>query len=300
MKHKQPFIIVLFLSHSFWSCNNSNKEAYQNSSVTDSTRSIIASSSAAVENGKDTTRKFIRTADLKFKVNSVINSTYNIENITASNGGFITYTNLSSNIDNVEQILVSADSSLETTYYTVTNTMIVRVPNSKLDTTLKEIAKNIDYLDYRVIKAEDIALQIRSNNLTEKRNAVNEDRLINAIDSKGKKLSEITVAEEILLRKKEEADNAAISNLSLLDQVKFSTVNLSLYQRQAIKRTLIANNKNIDAYQPGLGSKIFEAVKYGWEILESIIVYLCKLWALFVLALVAYLIYKKYKHTIKK
>jgi hypothetical protein len=195
---------------------------------------------------------------------------------------------------------VSTDSSLETTYYSVTNSIIVRVPNTKLDTTLKEIAKNIDYLDYRIIKAEDVALQIRSNNLTEKRNAVNADRLINAIDSKGNKLGETTVAEEILLRKKEEADNAAISNLSLMDQVKFSTINLSLYQRQAIKRMLIANNKNIDAYQPGLGSKIFEAMKYGWEILESIIVYLCKLWALFILAAIAYFTYKKYKHTIKK
>ena len=136
---------------------------------------------------------------MKFKVKSVIKSTYDIENITNKLGGFVTYTNLSSIINNVTTIAVSADSSLETTYYTVTNSIILRVPNTKLDTTLKEISKNIDYLDFRIIKAEDVALQILSNNLTQKRSAKNEERLTNAIDNKGKKLNETTTAEEILL-----------------------------------------------------------------------------------------------------
>jgi len=299
MNRSQKLIIALYLTFSLWGCNQSKNEAIDNVSLADSTSNAFISSSAAVENNKDSTRRFIRTADLKFKVKSVIQSTYDIEDITNRQGGFVTYTNLASNINNVTNTAVSADSSLETTYYTVTNSITVRIPNTKLDTTLKEISSNIDYLDYRVIKAEDVALQILSNNLTQKRSAKNEERLTNAIDNRGKKLNETTVAEEILLSKQEQADNAKISNLSLTDQINFSTINLLIYQRQTIKRELIPNDKNIDAYEPGLGPKLFDALKYGWDILETFIVFVAKLWALFLLAMLVFFVYKIYGRKLK-
>ena len=290
-------ILGLGLSILLFGCSQSSNES--DSMAQDSTSNAFISSSAAVENGKDTTRRFIRSADLKFKVKSVIKSTYDIEDITNRQGGFVTFTNLTSNIDNATTTAVSADSSLETTYYTVTNSITLRVPNTKLDTTIKEISNNIDYLDFRIIKAEDVALQILSNNLTQKRSAKNEERLTNAIDNRGKKLNETTVAEEILLSKQEQSDNAKISNLSLTDQIKFSTINLSIYQRQTIKRELISNDKNIDAYEPGFGTKILDALVYGWDILETFIVFLTKLWGLFLFAIFVYFIYKKYGHKLK-
>ena len=292
--------IGIFIS--FAACNSAEnrKESFAMANAADSTAIQTVSSSAAEENGKDTTRKFVRTAELKFKVNSVIKSTYDIENITNNQGGFVTYTNLTSNINNVTTIPISADSSLETTTYVVTNTITIRVPNTKLDTTLKEIARNIEYLDYRIIKAEDVALLILSNNLAQKRAGKNTERLTNAIDNRGRKLSETTAAEEVLLNKQEQADNAKISNLTLKDQVNFSTINISIYQRQTIKRELISNDKNITAYEPGFGSKLFESLKYGWEIVEGIIIFLTKIWGLFLFAVVVYLLYKKYGQKLRK
>lgn len=71
-------------------------------------------------------------------------------------GGFVTFTNLTGAINIDSSRAVSVDSSLETTYFTVANSIIIRVPNTELDTTLKEISKNVKYLDYRIIKAEDV------------------------------------------------------------------------------------------------------------------------------------------------
>jgi cbb3-type cytochrome oxidase subunit 3 len=233
-------------------------------------------------------------------VNSVIKATYDIEDITNHQDGFVTYTNLTSNINNVITTPISEDSSLETTSYVVTNIISLRVPNTKLDTTLKEIARNIEYLDYRIIKAEDVALKILSNNLTQKRAAKNEERLTNAIDNRGRKLNETTAAEEVLVNKQEQADNAKISNLTLKDQVNFSTINISIYQRQTIKRELISNDKNITAYEPGFGSKVVESLKYGWEMVEGFIIFLTKIWGLLVFAVVVYLLYKKYGQKMRK
>ncbi|PIQ15912.1 MAG: hypothetical protein COW67_05795 [Flavobacteriales bacterium CG18_big_fil_WC_8_21_14_2_50_32_9] len=291
-------ITILFLSCSQAYEKGDMEESAQMESESDDNKFI--SSSAAVENNKDSTRKFIRTAELKFKVKNVLASTYSIENITNRQEGFVTYTNLISNINNVTTTAISVDSSLETTYFTVKNDIILRVPNTKLDTTLKEISKNIDFLDYRIIKAEDVALQILSNSLTQQRSEKNENRLINAIDNRGKKLGETTIAEEVLLSKQEQADRAKISNLSLANQINFSTINLSIYQRQSIKRELISNSKNIEAFEPSFGSKVVESSKLGWKVLEALILFLIKIWGLFLFAIIVFFIYKMYKHKLKK
>ncbi|MES2429855.1 MAG: DUF4349 domain-containing protein [Bacteroidota bacterium] len=292
MKFYQKSIITASIIIFQLSCNTqSNKEFQKDMVATDSI--YTSSSSAAVENNKDTSRKFIRTADLKFKVKDVVRSTYDIEDITNQHGGFVSYTDLTSVTDDVVTTPVSADSSIETKYYTVINNITLRVPNTKLDTVLKDIARNIDYLDARVIKAEDVALQILSNDLTQKRNAKAEVRLTNAIDTKAKKLAETYDAEEVLADKQEQTDDAKISTLSLRDKVKFSTVSLALYQREGVKKETIANKKVITAYEPGVGSQLMDSLKYGWEMLEAVIVFLAKLWWVILIGVGAYLISKR-------
>ena len=302
MKATSKLFVIIGVIALLFACSQSRNEkmmAEQNAAM-DSSANKFISSSAAVEKGKDSTRKFIRTADLKFKVKSVIKATYEIENITNQLGGFVTFTKLFSTIDNTTTIAVSADSSIETTYFTVVNEITLRVPNTKLDTTLKSIATLIDYLDFRVIRADDVALNMLANKLTQERVAKNEQRLTNAIDNRGKKLNETTTAEELLLRKQEKSDDAKISNLSLQDQIDFSTISLNIYQRQAIKRELISDNKNIDEYTPGFGSRILDALKTGWEIFENIIVFIAQLWGLILFLVVAYIIYKLFGHKLKK
>jgi len=290
-------ILGLFLSVLLISCTPKKSEEAPKA---DSTAVSMVSSSAAVESKKDSTHKFIRTADLKFKVKSVIKSTYNIEELTAHMGGFVTYTELSSNIDDTETKSVSADSSLIITHYTVINSITLRVPNTKLDSTLKLISANIDYLDHRIIKADDVALQMLSNNLAIKRSAKNESRITKAIDNRGKKLNETTTAEEVVVNKQEQADNARIANLSLRDQMNFSTINLVIYQRQAVRHELIANDKNIKEYESGFGTKILDSISNGWNMLEAVIVFIFNLWGLVLLGVIIFVLYKLYVIKFKK
>jgi len=296
MKHTK-IILGFVLSVLFIGCTPKKAEEAPSA---DSTAVSMVSSSAAVENKKDSTHKFIRTADLKFKVKSVIKSTYNIEELTARMGGFVTYTELNSSIDDTETKSVSADSSLIITHFTVTNSITLRVPNTKLDSTLKLISANIDYLDHRIIKADDVALQMLSNNLAIKRSAKNESRITKAIDNRGKKLNETTTAEEVVLNKQEQADNARVANLSLRDQMNFSTINLVIYQRQAVRHELVANDKNIKEYESGFGTKILDSISNGWNMLEAVIVFIFNLWGLVLLGVIIFVLYKLYVIKLKK
>jgi hypothetical protein len=289
-------ILGIGLVISVYSCKSASKERLNESPQVETQSNEYVSSSAAVEKNQDTIRKFIRTADLKFRVKSVIRSTYDIENIVGQQEGFVTYTNLESSVNHTSLTAISADSSLETTYFTVSNEIRFRVPNTRLDTTLRLLARNIIYLDHRIIKADDVALKILSNNLAQKRSEKNEERLVKAIDNRGKKLNETTSAEELLLGKQEQADNAKISNLSLKDQVEFSTVEIYLYQRQTTRTEVVSNNRIIGEYKPGFGQRIMKSIKSGWEILAEIVVFILNLWALFLLGVVVLFIYKRYIH----
>jgi hypothetical protein len=253
----------------------------------------ILSSSAAVEKNTDD-RKFIRTADIKFKVKNVPTSTYAIENTVMRFGGFVTYTNLQTSISEKESTKISQDSTLETTRYTVENNITIRVPNTQLDTVIKTIAKQIDFLDFRVIKADEVTLQLLANELAQNRSNTHEKRLEKAIDGKGKKLPAIVDAEDNRNAKKEQSDAKKLENLLLRDQIKFSTLTLAIYQRETVRQEIMANEKSIDAYRSHLGIQILDGLKTGWFILETIIAFVVQLWSLLLIGAVIILLYRKY------
>ncbi|MEL1256196.1 DUF4349 domain-containing protein [Flavobacterium sp. DGU38] len=272
-------------------------EATADYSTTDSTAvatTSVTSSSAAVEK-KDSKQKFIRTADIKFKVKNVVKSTYAIENATQKFGGFVTYTNLQSTIQEQIKTKISQDSTLETTKYTVENNITIRVPNTQLDTVIKTIAKQIDFLDFRVIKADDVSLKLLSNQLSQKRSTNTEKRVEKAIDEKGKKINDIMEAENTLANQKEANDNRIVENLSLQDQINFSTVTLQLYQNETIKQEIIAGEKDPAAYKPNLGIQIIDSLKSGWYILQSILVFFVNLWPFIFISIGGFFLYKKIK-----
>ena len=142
-----------------YSCKQSENTSTNDVTAEEMASKDVLSSSAAVEK-PDSKRQFIRTADVKFRVKNVPQSTYAIENATTKNGGFVIYTNLQSSISERETSKISPDSLIETTKYSVENNITIRVPNTQLDTVIKTIAKQIDFLDYRVIKADDVSLQL--------------------------------------------------------------------------------------------------------------------------------------------
>lgn len=299
MKIHIKIIWAVFFFSIVFGCRQSPESAESSSmqdqmEITDNANTI--SSSAAIID-KNSNRKFIRTADVKFKVKSVAKSSYAIEDATSKFGGFVTYTNLESNIYNEDKTKLSPDSTLVTTKFKVENNITIRVPNTKLDTLLKTISQQIHFLNHRVIKADDVSLTMLSNEMAQKRNNSSEKRLENSIDSKGKKLKDITDAEENLDNKKEQNDASKIQNLSLKDQVDFSTITLNIYQDESITQEIVANEKSINSYRPNIGLQILDSLKTGWFILENIISFIVLIWPILIFGFLGYFGYKRLKRT---
>jgi hypothetical protein len=292
MKWFTPLTLVVSFSSILYSCNQSREKDSLAVSMSDSTVQNEIPSTAA-ENEMDSARKFIRTADLKFKVKDAIKATTDIEGIVNRNGGFITYTKLARNIDQVSNTAISRDSSIENTYYTLVNNVVLRVPDDRLDTTLKEIAGSIDFLEHRIITADDVSLQILSNRMTRQRYTSGGARLAVAIEKKGSRLKEILPAEESRVEGAEKRDEAIVANLDLLDKVHFSTVNLEIYQGQTMKSETRLIESVPEGYEPGLLSKLAGSFAVGWTLLENIILLVAKLWSIVLVAVIILILYKR-------
>ncbi len=245
-------------------------------------------------NLEKTGRKFIRTADVKFKVVDVRKATTHIEDLAAKHNGFITNSNLQTQVDQVKTTAISADSTLEIKFYTVTNDITVRVPNTQLDSLLREMNQLVHFLDYRIIRAEDAGLNLMSSQLQSKRLENYEKRASQTIDKQGRKLGETINATDKLLDKQTAIDEAHIQHLELEDQIAYSTLKLQIYQRETVFREIVINPQNIDDYRPNLFVRLWESLVEGWHILVELLVFFARLWFLFVLAIVAVFIYRRY------
>jgi hypothetical protein len=249
----------------------------------------VFASSGARPNALDSTHRFIRTADIKFRVKNVVGTTYAIEGITARFGGYVASSHLESQMIDMNTVKVSEDSSLETMRYRVVNTIVMRIPVSNLDTTLKSLVPLIDFLDYRNVNTNDITLNILTNQLQQKRQAKYNLRLSNDIDQKGKKLDDIQGAETGVLLSEEAADNALLDNLRLDDQVRYSTISLNIYQNETFRQELVKNEKTVSSYEPGLGEKLLNALQGGWHGLKAILVVVVMLWPLWLVGAAAWI-----------
>jgi hypothetical protein len=250
-------------------------------------------SSAARNNPADTIHAFVRTADVKFKVSNVVNATYAIENIVGNNGGFVTLSQVASNIYNVESTPISSDSSIHISHYNVSGNIIIRVPNTQLDTTLKEIAKLVDFVDYRTIKASDVSMQLKANKLLQQRYEQHGKRLVTAIDDKGRKLPDVANAEENLLNKQAVADNALVETATLNDMIAYSTITLQIYQDNAVRIERSASEKIIAAYTAPVNERVAKAFNSGWVLVKECFIALVYIWPLIIALALSYVLYKR-------
>lgn len=267
------------------SCGASAEEKYKQMALADS---VSAPLQTAVKNNEtvkhDSERVFVRNADLHFKVKDVKAATFDIERIVSEHKGYTTSSVLESDVNYKNSIRISADSVMDLTNYTVHNNMVLRIPNEELDKTLNEIATLIDFLDHRKVKADDVTRDLLSARLSEKRFVNHKQRLEKVIEQKGKKLTQTVDAENELLAKQESADNTNLNTMEIAHDVSFSTVTLSIYQREMSKKETYAYSLPIKPYEPNYAQKLWESVSSGGVIFGEILLFFIKLWPIALLA----------------
>ncbi len=272
--------IVLASGILFFSCGPSREEMDRKELAFADSLSLTPQSISKTQQTvkHDSERVFIRNADLNFKVKDVKAATFDIERIVNEHNGYTTSSVLESTVNYKNSARISEDSVQDVINCTVHNNMVLRIPNSELDKTLNEIAVLIDFLDHRTVKSEDVTRDLLSAKLAENRFAHHKQRLEKGIDEKGKKLNQTVEAENELVSKQQVADDTKLNTIEIAHDVNFSTITLSIYQRDSSKKETYAYSLPIQPYEPNYGQKVLSALSGSAVVFGDIILFILKLW----------------------
>jgi hypothetical protein len=277
------FIIIPAI---LFSCGNASYEKYkkEEAAVADKVAEYAKGINTDTING--IAHNFLRTADIKFKVKNVIQSTTSIERLVRSAGGFIEKSDLTSNKDYTNSVRFKKDSLVEQTFYTSMGRLTLRVPGKDLDSVLSEITAMAVFVDHRNLGSDDVKHQLFANKLAEDRFTEYKERVNKKTDKSNAKLHQVTDAEENALQKQTKADNKRIDSYELIDKVNYSTLTLEIYQDQQVMAHVSPRPYSIEPYAPSFFEKLGTSFVSGFELLKSLILFFANIWSvLLVLAL---------------
>lgn len=252
-------------------------------------------SSAAALDMKFGDREFIRTSEMKFKVDDIIKTTYQLEDIALKYGGFVVKSTIRNFYEDSKEINISADSAKLITKNRLESSIIMRVPAGRLDSTLKAIAPLVGRMDYREVVAKDVSLSLLSDKLKQDRENKFNSNVGNVVNSQRNKLNDVVDAENARRNAQERTDAAYISSLSVKDKIEYSTISINIYQKPFIKEEIISRTLAEKEYKIPFIEKLKEAFAFGWNIVVSTFLFLIYIWPFLLIAVVVWFVYKYFK-----
>ncbi len=263
---------------------------------------LVGSSDELFDNSEVTlpspelSKSVIRRAEIRIKVKDVKKSLNRYEIMAKSMGGFVENTNLESSELAGTSKIISEDSLLEVTQYSIYGNITIRVPVFYFDSVVNAIQNSALFLNFRKTSAEDIGLQYLSNKLKSETSEKSGDRIEEASSGKGKKLVEIVNAEQTASTMAENVIDRRITNLDLQQKANFSAIQVNLHQANQVYMEVITNI-NISDYKPAFSERFVHALKTGWNGLLAFFIFLMNLWPVYVVVLIVVIIQKAYKFT---
>ncbi len=274
-------------------CKSSNyKMEGESLALADSTVYTVPFSAAPP--APNTPKSVIRTAELRLKVKDVKKSVAQLESMAKSIGGFVEYSNIESSELGTTTKVISKDSLLQVTEYTIFGNITLRVPVASFDSVVNSIQNSALFLNYRRTSAEDISLQYLENTLKANVSEKSGNRIKNATESKGKKLDDIVEAERTASSMEESAISNKIANFALQRRVNFSSIQVNLHQANQIYKEIVTNI-NISDYRPSFSRRFLHAIGNGWNGLVSFFVFLVNIWPLLAFVFVVYIMVRTRK-----
>ena len=276
-----------------YSCKKS-EATVSDSETAQYNKNIVADSvsSAATTLVKD--KQFIKTANVNMEVKDVYEATISIEKSVLELGGFVTHSNLQSNVVSEETFNISNEEATLVKRYQTENTMQVSVPTEKLGEFLTLINSKKLFLNSRVINAEDVTSRIKYAELEGKR-----------IKKTSENISQLKTNKDIVGMSDEnrsEENQQQLANMDVADNLKYSTVDVYIKEpKLRIAEIAVTNSKNIDnKYKFNFFYSAKNAFVEGYYLIQRLVVGLIMIWPLILIAAVAFYFYRKNKFNKKQ
>lgn len=288
------FVLGSLLLVTIYSCNKTETTGAYNKTDTDYTATADISdsiSSVATLQVKD--KQFIKSAQVNMEVEDVYNSTIFIEKSLKELNGFVTSSDLNSQIISEETFNISDEKAMMIKKFQTENNMQVRIPTEKLGEFLQLIIDKKVFLNSRLINAEDVTSNIKLAELEAKRNAKTAKNITQLKTDKDK----VNMSDG----NDSERNYQKVAGFELTDQLKYSNVVIFLKEPQVrVAQIPVTNTQNIDdKYKYNFFYDAKNALIDGFYLIQNIFVGLLKIWPLVLIGGLAFYFFRKRKTAIK-
>ncbi len=256
----------------------------------------VISSIAVKPSPLDSSKKFIRNANIKFRTQNVFAATQNIEAIVRKYDGWIAKTDLSSQVSHVSTYQYKKDSILEVTRYTPVNSIEMRIPTKHLDSALIQMVPLIDFLDHRNLECKDITLDLLREHLSKQRLSAYSKRVDQKQSSiKDQDLDDVINVADNLLQKQAIQDASKLEDLRLNDKVEYSTTTLYIYERQKSKAALLPAPDKWEDTLPAYSEQLGDGFAKGFSFVKELFVGIITVWPLWLILALAWFLYNRFR-----
>jgi len=265
-------------------------EAAASTAASITTADVTAQMASSATTYTDAQRKFIRTANAEFRVKDVYQSALAIEDIVASQGGFVVRNDITAQTQSVQTRPRGDGKLTELAEYSLRGELIVRVPSDKTQGFLRAIVGQIDFLDHRSFEATDAQFDMLRQQLAALRGQEAQQEIGQA-EQQGGRLDQRTEALQGRDAARAARDEAEVSQKEFEDKVAFSTIALSIYQTPRIRATeMVDVEAEFQRNSPGFFERLANSLRGGWYGLLDFVIALAPLWPLWVLLFVVVLV----------
>lgn len=285
------FSLAAVLLLGIYSCKkgevaSSDMEAYANA---DSAAIAVSDSISSVATMKVKDKQFIKNADVNMEVKDVYETTISIEKSVQELGGFVTISNLQSNVISEDTYNTSDENAVLVKKYQTENRMQLRVPTERLGELLTKINDKKLFLNSRQINAEDITSSIKYAQLESKRIEKNSKNISELKSNKDKvELDNENMAED---------NQQQLANMDATDNLKYSTVDVYIKEPKIrVAEIVITNTKSIDdKYKFDFFYSAKSAFVEGYYLIQKIFVGLITIWPILLIGAAVFYFARKRK-----
>ena len=154
----QKLVFATFILAGLFSCQKSESvdSQYESAVATADSTSVQNDEVSYAASQQIPDKKFVKTAEVSMEVKDVYEATVHIENALKNLGGFVTKSELQSQVIEEETYNTSDQNAVLLRKFNSYNKMQVRVPSEKLGAFLTSVNDRKLFLNTRIISAEDV------------------------------------------------------------------------------------------------------------------------------------------------
>ena len=273
------------------SCNKTESAGtFQDmNTLTESATAEISDSISSVASLEVKDKQFIKSAQVNMEVEDVYKTTISIEKTLKEMNGFVTSSELNSQILSEKTFTISEEKAMMIREFQTENNMQVRIPTEKLGEFLQIINDKKIFLNSRVISAEDVTANIKLADLEAKRNAKTGANISGLKTDKAK----------VNMTNDNESENnyQKVAGFEMADNLRYSTVQIFLKEPQVrVAQIAVANIQNInDQYQYNFFYDLKSALIEGFYLIQNIFVGLIKIWPILIIGGIGFYFFRRRK-----